>query len=206
MNLYSPPTGGHPQELPDRWKFADGTVRTDLKSLSNADLLSLGWVGPITQSQPFTKQLDENGDPILDEDGNPVIEGDYNPETHKTVWYRAARKYVVVENHIDEAPYDSGKLVSNVGGIADWNTFKQSAVASTKLNTFVAELMSVAPVAATALPATLLLLESGTYSDFENTWTAIENATTVPAALITEMTALAESCNLPEEFVSIFAA
>ena len=226
MNLYSPPTGGHPQELPDRWKFADGTVRTDLKSLSNADLLKLGWIGPITQPQPFTEELDENGeavldedgnpvfvekldengDPILDEDGNPVIEGDYNPDTHKTVWYRAARKYVVVENHIDEAPYDSGKLVSNVGGIADWNTFKQSAVASINLNTFVAELMSVAPVAATALPATLLLLESGTYTDFENTWTAIENATTVPAALITEMTALAESCNLPEEFVSIFAA
>jgi hypothetical protein len=62
------------------------------------------------------------------------------------------------------------------------------------------------PVAATALPATLLLIESGNYKDFENTWTAIENATTVPAALITEMTTLAESCNLPEEFVSIFAA
>ena len=50
------------------------------------------------------------------------------------------------------------------------------------------------------------LIESGNYKDFENTWTAIENATTVPADLITEMTTLAESCNLPEEFVSIFAA
>ena len=91
-------------------------------------------------------------------------------------------------------------------GAPDWNTFKTTAVASPSLNAFVGELMSVAPVAATALPATLLLLESGTYTDFENTWTAIENATTVPADLITEMTALAESCNLPEEFVSIFAA
>jgi hypothetical protein len=91
-------------------------------------------------------------------------------------------------------------------GQPDWNTFKQTAVASTNLNTFVGELMSIAPVAATALPATLLLLESGTYTDFENTWTAIENATTVPADLITEMVALAESCNLPQEFVSIFAA
>jgi len=206
MNLYSPPSGGHPQELPDRWKFADGTVRTDLKSLSNADLLSLGWVGPITTLQPFTKQLDENGDPVLDDDGNPIIEGDYNPDTHKTVWYRAVRKYVIVENHIDWRPYDSGELVSTGGGIADWNTFKQSAVASTNLNTFVAELMSIAPVAATALPATLLLIESGNYQDFENTWTAIENATTVPVELIDEMVALAESCHLPEEFVNIFAA
>jgi hypothetical protein len=91
-------------------------------------------------------------------------------------------------------------------GQPDWNTFKQTAVASTNLNTFVGNLMTIAPVAATALPATLLLLESGTYTDFENTWTAIENATTVPVDLITEMVALAESCSLPEEFVSIFAS
>ena len=91
-------------------------------------------------------------------------------------------------------------------GAPDWNTFKTSAVASTNLNTFVGNLMSIAPVAATALPATLLLIESGNYKDFENTWNAIENANAVPADLITEMTTLAESCNLPEEFVSIFAA
>jgi len=91
-------------------------------------------------------------------------------------------------------------------GEPDWNTFKTTAVASPSLNAFVGELMTIAPVAATALPATLLLLESGTYTDFENTWNAIENATTVPADLITEMVALAESCNLPQEFVSIFAA
>ena len=91
-------------------------------------------------------------------------------------------------------------------GQPDWNTFKTTAVASTTLNTFVGELMSVAPVAATALPATLLLIETGNYKDFENTWTAIETATTVPGELITEMTTLAESCNLPQEFVSIFSA
>jgi hypothetical protein len=90
-------------------------------------------------------------------------------------------------------------------GGPDWNTFKQSAVASVLLNTFVGQLISVAPVAATALPATLLLIESGNYQDFENTWTAIENATTVPAELIAEFTTLAESCNLPEDFVNIFA-
>ena len=66
--------------------------------------------------------------------------------------------------------------------------------------------MTVAPVAATALPVTLMSLELGNFNDFMNVWGAIENATTVPADLITEMTTLAESCNLPEEFVSIFAA
>ena len=91
-------------------------------------------------------------------------------------------------------------------GQPDWNTFKTTAVASVALNTFVGSLMATLPVAATALPATLLLIESGNYKDFENTWTAIETATTVPTALITEMTTLAESCNLPQEFIGIFSA
>lgn len=90
-------------------------------------------------------------------------------------------------------------------GAPDWNTFKTTAVSSSTLNTFVGDLITVVPVAATALPATLLLIESGNYKDFENTWTAIETATTVPADLITEMTTLAESCNLPEEFINIFS-
>ncbi len=90
-------------------------------------------------------------------------------------------------------------------GQPDWNTFKQTAVASPSLNTFVGELMSIAPVAASALPATLLLLESGTYTDFENTWNAIEALTTVPEALVAEFVALAEACNLPQEFIDIFA-
>jgi hypothetical protein len=90
-------------------------------------------------------------------------------------------------------------------GQPDWNTFKQTAVASLSLNTFVGELMSIAPVAASALPATLLLLESGTYTDFENTWNAIEALTTVPEALVAEFVALAEACNLPQEFIDIFA-
>jgi hypothetical protein len=90
-------------------------------------------------------------------------------------------------------------------GQPDWNTFKQTAVASPSLNAFVGELMSIAPVAASALPATLLLLESGVYTDFENTWNAIEALTTVPEALVAEFVSLAEACNLPQEFIDIFS-
>jgi hypothetical protein len=206
MNLYSPPTGGHPQELPDRWRFSDGTVRTDLNSLTNAELLLLGWIGPITQPQPFTEELDEDGEVVLDEEGNPVILGDYNGETHKTVWYRAARKYIVVEKHIDEAPYDSGELVSVTGGIADWNTFKTTALASPGLNILLGEVLTVAPVVGTAFPATFLELENGKYDDFTIVWNAINSVVEVPSELITEFTALAVSCNLPEEFIAIFSA
>lgn len=91
-------------------------------------------------------------------------------------------------------------------GAPDWNAFKSTAVASASLNTFVGDLMAIAPVAATALPATLLLIETGTYQDFQNTWNAIKNATTVPAGLIAEFTTLAQSCNLPQEFIDILTA
>jgi len=87
----------------------------------------------------------------------------------------------------------------------DWNTFKTTAVSSPKLNTFIGELIATAPVAATALPATLLLIETGNYQDFQNTWNAIKEATTVPDDLITEMTTLATSCNLPQEFINILS-
>ena len=44
---YSPPNGAHPQELPDYWRFSDGTLRTDLPELTDEELNALGWVGPI---------------------------------------------------------------------------------------------------------------------------------------------------------------
>lgn len=52
LNLYSPPHKGYPQELPDYWKFQDGTIRTDLRELSDAELLALEWYGPI-EMPPF---------------------------------------------------------------------------------------------------------------------------------------------------------
>jgi len=197
MNLYSPPTGNHPQELPDRWRFADGTVRTDLKSLTNTELLLLDWTGPITQPQPFKEELDE--------EGNPVIVGDYDAETHKTVWYRAVRTYVIVEKHIDEAPYDTGEIVSPSVGIADWTTFKITALSSPGLNTLLGEVLTVAPVVGTAFPATFLELENGKYDDFIVVWNAINGVVEVPTELITEFTTLAGSCNLPQEFIDIFS-
>jgi hypothetical protein len=41
------PNGAYPQELPDYWKFSDGTIRTDLPELSDNELKELGWYGPI---------------------------------------------------------------------------------------------------------------------------------------------------------------
>lgn len=44
--------GEFPQEIPDRWRFSDGTVRTDLQELTDEELAELGWFGPI-QEPPF---------------------------------------------------------------------------------------------------------------------------------------------------------
>lgn len=112
MNLYSPPNKGYPQELPNRWRFDDGSVVENLQSLSNAQLSSLGWVGPITFFKPFTEKVNQDGEVILDENENPVMEGDYNPETHKVVWYAVQRKFVIVEQHIDETLFETGEHIS----------------------------------------------------------------------------------------------
>jgi len=39
--------GSYPQELPESWKFEDGSVVENLSSLTNSELESLGWYGPI---------------------------------------------------------------------------------------------------------------------------------------------------------------
>ena len=36
-NLYCPPSGNHPQELPDRWRFENYVVRRDLKEIDDAE-------------------------------------------------------------------------------------------------------------------------------------------------------------------------
>jgi hypothetical protein len=52
---YSPPHGGHPQEIPDYYRYPDGTIRTDLRTLPHEELVSLGWNGP--HEQPKGRQL-----------------------------------------------------------------------------------------------------------------------------------------------------
>ena len=51
MALYSPPSRNYPQELPDYWRFENGTVHTDLQTLTNTELKKLGWHGPITMPE-----------------------------------------------------------------------------------------------------------------------------------------------------------
>jgi hypothetical protein len=91
-------------------------------------------------------------------------------------------------------------------GAPDWTTFKTTALSSPGLNTLLGEVLTVAPVVGTAFPATFLELENGKYDDFTVVWNAINDVVEVPSELIAEFTTLAESCNLPQEFIAIFSA
>lgn len=194
--LFSPPTGGYPQEVPDYWRFADGTIRKDLQSLSDESLNNLGWTGPI--SIPVAKQVNEEGE-VTNED-----EYDFDAETHKAVWYAKERKFVIIGKNESELPYLPNAVIPPKPD-AKWSEFKKQAVSSVELNIFIGNLMTIAPVAATALPVTLMSLELGNFQDFMNVWNAINLVTTVPEALVAEFVALAEACNLPQEFIDIFA-
>jgi hypothetical protein len=205
MNLYSPPNKGYPQELPNRWRFDDGSVVENLQSLSNAQLSSLGWVGPITFFKPFTEKVNQDLEVILDEDGNPVMEGDYNPETHKAVWYAAQQKFVIVEQHIDETLFETGEPISISGETPDWNTFKSTALASAELNRLLGEVLTIAPVVGVTFPAAFFQLQSGRYEDFNLVWNSLLSIVEVSPELIEEFISLAVSCHLPEEFIDILS-
>lgn len=62
--------GNFPMELSNYWKFDDGTVRTDLQELSDEDLETLGWIGPIEMPSFFspsyhTHSYEWNSDTLL---------------------------------------------------------------------------------------------------------------------------------------------
>tara|TARA_R110000868_G_scaffold79738_1_gene226742 strand:+ start:834 stop:1469 length:636 start_codon:yes stop_codon:yes gene_type:complete len=204
FKTYSAPNFGNPQELPLRWRFADGTVRTDLRQLSDEELILLDWV-PV--GVPVPTQVDE--------EGNVLQQGDYDSETHKSVWYSAQRTYIILEKNVDSTPYESGNIVDEsivtvdyvppiIVPSADWNGFRTALVSSVALNQFVASAMNIAPIAALALPATMLNIETEGFSKFGITWQAITAAVgEVPAGLITEVLSAAEEYHIPFAFTSI---
>jgi len=117
---YCPPSGGHPQELPDYWKFFNGVVRRDLQTLSDTELNLWGWEGPF--SYPIEKRtievtdLSEEGMNELLADENYIFDGetntftsvyfDYDPETHKWVWYSKEREFIILPKDEDITEYD----------------------------------------------------------------------------------------------------
>lgn len=180
-SLYSPPNGNFPQELPDYWRFDDGTIRTDLPSLSKKELNTLGWEGPFTL--PIAKNSEDE----------TQTSWDYDPETHKYIWNSQQRKFQIIEKHLDESEF-----LDSIP-IPEWGRFRVTALESEELN----NLFTVAPLAAASLPAVVMELSSNKYDNFRTLWTLIKKKALISDALIQNLKALAESCNLPEEFIEI---
>jgi hypothetical protein len=106
---------------------------------------------------------------------------------------------------VDEIPYDSGDFITANDVPSDWETFKRTALISPALNVYVSSAMLVIPLAAIALPATLLKIEADSFKDFENTWEAITSVVPIPEELKEQMIELARSCNLPLRFIDIIS-
>jgi len=117
---YCPPTGGHPQELPDYWKFFNGVIRTDLQTLGDTELNLWGWDGPFTYpkakqtikteglSEDRLNELSEDEHYIFDEDTDTFtsVNFDYDSETHNSVWYSKERKFIILSKDEDTSEYD----------------------------------------------------------------------------------------------------
>ena len=70
---YSPPNGNNPQTIPDYWRETPSTEpRTDLPDLTDAELIALGWKGPIADVS-------------------------YNLFTQEKVWNQETREWNILE-------------------------------------------------------------------------------------------------------------
>lgn len=85
---------------------------------------------------------------------------------------------------------------------ADWSTFKGYALQHAGVNAAIAAAIPAAPAAALALPSALLQCEAGKIGDFAACWRAVAQASHVSPDLIAELVGVAQSCQLPEAFIT----
>lgn len=119
---YSPPDGQYPQDLPDYWKSEDGTIYTNLQNLTNTELNSIGWLGPIEM---------------------PPFPGTTN-YTHSFIWNTETRSFDVIELSTEEIHkrinyqyfWDEFIITSAYSKIRE--TAKQSLVVNTVATEFIA--------------------------------------------------------------------
>jgi hypothetical protein len=135
-----------------------------------------------------------------------VANYDYDSEIETWDWSDDLGQYIVINLKEEELNRPIPPIDPPTPPIPpNWDLFKISAISSESLNALLGQLLVSAPILATAFPATVLQLESGKYDDFIIVWNGINSVIEVPSTLIEEFTALAESCNLPEKFISIFS-
>jgi hypothetical protein len=140
---YSPPSRNYPQELPDYWKFEDGTVRTDLQELSDAELEALGWHGPITMPEDiegtskFTHNFTWNSD-TLSFDVEEISDIDKQKKVnYKLFWERLIKGNGILTTD------SNGEVISYGSDPIAYKKIKDSASQSLQANTIVTEFISL---------------------------------------------------------------
>lgn len=205
--LYSTPLGGAPQQLPPYWRFGDGTVRTDLPNLNDAELAELGWIGPIElpirREVIFKKNLEEGqleyyelfGDQYDYNEENESWSSknwDYDAEITKIVWSVKKRAYVFLGLDEDESLVDYEPPVL-------WDKFKMSLFKSEKFNKYVLDLSIKYPVISTSLSIEIKNLSQGFHPEFIDIWGYAKECFPLPEDVILEITEISNSYDLSEE-------
>lgn len=117
------PNGAYPQQLPDYWKFADGTKRTDLPELSDSELESLGWFGPIQMPPtPGTSYYTHSYE--------------WNPET-------LSFDAVELDLYEKERRVDYNKFWNSLLGSAAYQTIRAAASQSLQVNVYCTEFIAL---------------------------------------------------------------
>jgi hypothetical protein len=89
--------------------------------------------------------------------------------------------------------------------VPDWFTFKTMVLTNQVVNQAIADSIPRAPAAALALPAALLKAEGGSVDDFRGCWQVVVAVAPIAPEDVAQFVALAQSCHLPAEFVTVLS-
>lgn len=87
----------------------------------------------------------------------------------------------------------------------NWDTFETVVFQSTEMKSFIDTAASQNILIASALPAAFYEAKKGNYSSFKIVWNEIIKIATLNPAVVENIVAVASTCNLPQEFITIFA-
>lgn len=142
--FYSPPDRAYPQALPDYWKFDDGSIRTDLQTLSDAELELLGWHGPITMpddianTSKFTHSYTWNPD-TLSFDVAELSFSDKNQNINYTLFWSLLISGIHITNYDDQ-----GQITDQYPTeAAFYNKIREESKHSLEINMIVTEFISL---------------------------------------------------------------
>lgn len=123
MEFYCPPNKNYPQNLPDYWKFEDGTVK-NLQTLSKSELEALGWYGPITMPRDIPNAT---------------------AFTHNYHWNPDTLSFIVeeVDQYEKQRRIDYLLFWNELLGTSAYSTIKLKASTSLLVNTIVTEFISL---------------------------------------------------------------